>query len=333
MARLTWTLPLLALLGCPSDPAKDSGGGDDTDTNTGGCTVTIDETIPVDGSVDAYYRGDIEFHLSDADTTASIDTTIPGSMEVLEDGKTIIWRISQPLDCQTFYEATLNYCGGAATIGFQTSDLGCAPSVDTFQGNTYALNLADARIVDPPGIGSVLTTYLTTQILMGVVSDEGTDLQMLGAVALEDSTNQDYCNPTIDFPVADFTDRPFFSIGPQDTTFEVAGYSIPIQGLNITGTFAPDGSYIGGATLAGTIDTRPLAPLLDDSGDEGAICELAVNFGAECEPCPSDGKSFCLTLYADQIYADQVSGELTEVLGSDCAGCESGPPDPETCSG
>jgi hypothetical protein len=167
---------------------------------------------------------------------------------------------------------------------------------------------------------------------MGVVSDEGTELQMIGAVAVKGASSQDYCDPTIDFPAADFSERPFFSIGPQDTVFSIAGYEIPIQALNITGTFAPDGSYIGGATLSGTIDTRPLAPLIDDSGDEGAICTLAKNFGAACEPCPSDGKSFCLTMVIDQIFADSVDGVLVPVAGNDCPECESGAPDPKTCT-
>ena len=106
----------------------------------------------------------------------------------------------------------------------------------------------------------------------------------------------------------------------------MAGYNIEIADLEITGTMAADGSYFGGGTLAGSIDTRPLAPLLDDSGDPNAICALAINFGAACEACPADGEPYCLTLVADQIIAEGIEGSLTPVLGSNCAGCDLGPP-------
>ena len=156
----------------------------------------------------------------------------------------------------------------------------------------------------------------------------GSTVQMIGALAVKNSTRQDYCDPSIAFPEADFSANPFFSIGPQDTTFNVAGYAVDIEDLNITGAFAPDATFIEGATLSGTIDTRPLAGLIDPK-NEAAICELAANFQAECQPCPSDGAPFCLTLVANRIVGTLVDGSLVVVEGNDCEGCESGPPAPD----
>lgn len=330
--RSTIFLSLLALAACgtkttDSDNGGDNGGdnGADNGGNGSDCGVTV-TTSPSNGSTNAYYRGDIEFILSAADATATITTDIPGSQTTSSDGKRVIWQLSAPLSPNTQYSASLSYCGGTIDLAFTTSGIGAAVSpADQLVGKTYALDLAAANIVEPPGIGAVLSSYLTTQVLIGIDSVSGSDIQMLGALAIEDSNppTQDMCSPSIDFPSADFSGNPFFSIGPQDTTFSIAGYDIEIQSLNITGSFEATGDYIDGATLEGTIDTRPLAPLLDDTGNEGAICDLAVNFGAACEACPSDGGMFCLTLVANQIYADGVPGSLVTVSQAEADACGS----------
>jgi len=331
MTRSLLFLPLF-LAACGTD--KDGSATDDSSTQPS-CEVEIDSTVPASGAVDAYYRAPIEFSLSDADPTATITTDIPGSQTTSADGKTVIWTPTDALAPSTAYTVTLDYCGGNADLAFTTSALGTAiPDTSSLVGATYTIDLATARIVEPAGIGSVLTSQLQQSILVGVESVDASNIQMIGAIAAAGTTTQDYCTPTIPFPSADFTTAPFFTIGPRTTSLSVAGYNVEIQDLEITGTFAADGSYFGGGTLSGTIDTRPLAPLLDDSGNEGAICDLAVNFGAACEACPSDGGMFCLTLVADQITADAVSGgPLVEVDGSDCTGCETGPPaDDATCA-
>jgi hypothetical protein len=330
MTRLLLLLPF-ALFAC--DGGKDAA-NDDTSDSQPSCEIEIDSTVPASGAVDAYYRAPIEFTLSDADPTATITTDIPGSQVTSEDGKTIKWVPTDPLAPSTSYTVTLDYCHGSADLAFTTSALGTPiPDSSSLVGMTYTIDLANARIVEPAGIGSVLTSQLQQNILVGVQSVDASSIQMIGAIATDGTTTQNYCDPTIPFPAADFSAAPYFTVGPQTTTLSVAGYNVEIQDLEITGTFAADGSYFGGGTLSGTIDTRPLAPLLDDSGNEGAICDLAVNFGAQCQACPSDGEPYCLTLVADQITATSVSGTLSEVDGQDCTGCESGPPAPDaTCA-
>ncbi|MFN7142401.1 MAG: Ig-like domain-containing protein [Myxococcota bacterium] len=332
MHRSLLLLPLLVACSGGDDKGTDTAGGD-SGSDTNGCDVIVDSTLPASGAIDADYRAAIEFHLSDADPTATVSSSIAGTTTLADDNETVIFTPSAPLAPSTDYTVTLEYCGGTVDLGFKTSSLGTPlPDTNVLVGKTFALDLAGARIVEPAGIGSVLSSYLTQDILVGVDTVSATEINMTGAIGKEDASPpaQDFCTPTIDFPVADFDEQPFFQIGPQTTTLSVAGYSIEIGNLEITGTFASDASYFGGGTLSGTIDTRPLAPLLDDSGDEGAICDLAVSFGAVCEACPSDGEPFCLTLVADQIVAVEVEGtSLSEVAGSDCEGCESGPPAPD----
>lgn len=326
MNRLLF-LSALVLMGCPGGDEKDSGDtAGDLDTSADGCEIEVEETVPAPDAVDAYYRGTIEFRLDDPDPTAEIETDIPGVQSTNEAGDVIYWTPSEPLAPSTSYSATLHYCGGDAEINFTTSALGTElTDAQTLVGRTYVLDLQNARIVEPDGIGSVLTSYLTQDILVGVETVSDTKIQMVGAIGAEDASppRQEFCDPTIPFPEADFDESPFFVIGPEDTTLSVAGYSITIGELEISGTFAADASYFGGGTLSGTIDTRPLDGLVSDTGEPGAVCALATNFGAECEPCPNDGEAYCLTLVADQIVAEEISGTtLQQVEGNNCTGCE-----------
>ena len=70
------------------------------------------------------------------------------------------------------------------------------------------------------------------------------------------------------------------------------------------------------------MDTRPLAPLLDDSGAPGAICDLAVSFGAVCEACSDDMEPYCLGFYIDELTAMETSGTLVERTAADIAADE-----------
>lgn len=294
------------------------------DSGDEGCSVTIRSTTPTTGSADAYYRGAIEFELSATDPTAQIVTDIPGSQSVRGD-KTIVWTPSAPLDPSTSYEATLHYCGGDATIDFTTSALGRPLDVDESDlvGRTYNLALADARVVEPAGIGSLLGQYLTVDILVSVSSADAEQIEMIGTLSREDSDppTQDFCNPTIPFSAGAFGDSPYFRFAGEGQAVIVAsGYPVTIEDPEFSGTFAPDGSYFGGATLAGTIDTRAYDSLTGDAAEEGAVCELAPSFGVACEECPGrPDEVFCLGILIDSIQADEVGGvAVVGMSGYDC---------------
>lgn len=299
------------------------------DTAPVGCTITVDKTVPTSGATDFYYRSAVEFVLSDADSTATVSsTTFSGTQSASEDGKTIYFTPTEPLSPSTDYTVSISLCGGeqVADLSFRTSDLGGSMNDTGILANKgYNLDLAKARIVEPPNIGSVLGSVLTTPILIGVTSVSTDKIQMIGAIAKEGTTDQDYCTPSIDFPEADFSKAPFFEIGPEDTTITVSGAAIKINQLQVSGTFASDGSYFGGGTLSGSLDARDIATALPDLGDADALCGIIAGFGATCESCP-DGQAYCLSLVADQITATAISKGLEEVAGEDCPGCETGEP-------
>jgi len=322
---------ILTLAACSG---KDSDTGVDDTGVSGDCDVTVDETIPAANATDAYYRNAIEFKLSDPDATAVLSVDgVDGTSTLSEDQETVVFTPSSPLSSSTAYTATLDYCRSEpASIGFTTSELGGSVDPSSLIGRAYALDLSSGRIVIPEGVGEILGAYLEYTIFLSV-TDAGSDLSMIGALANEDDTSaQDYCAPTLDFPVADFSEAPYFQIGPETTTLAVAGFAITIDDLLVSGDFAPDGTWVGGAQLAGSIDTRPLVALLDDDPEAGedTVCELVAGFGVECIPC-SDGDSFCLDLLVLDLVAEEAGGlAVEEIAAEDChASCPDSVSNPE----
>ncbi len=296
--------------------------GDTGATSDGSCTTWV-RTTPLQGAVDAYYRGNLEFRLSAPDATATVSTDIPGFQRVSDDGRTVTWVLREPLAPNTAYSAALTYCGGEEVLNFRTSDLG-APVTDPsgLAGGVYAFSLADARIVEPAGIGGVFASWFTQTMLFGVESTQAGALTALLGVAGEGSDTQDYCGTTNAFEGVPFED-PYFELPEQDVVMTVAGATSVMERFVLTGTFASDGSAFGGGTMRYSVDTRPLAPLLDDSGNVGAICDLSASFGVACEPC-ADGEPYCLTFVADQFTGVRTPGPSLVRLDQAC--------DPSTCA-
>jgi len=303
----------LALVACKGPDDTETDTDTDTDTNTG-CTITASDAIPADGATNVYYRTTLEWTFSDADTSAAVTlatggTDVPGSGEWFDN--TYVWTPSAALDPSTTYDVNLSFCDGANSVdsSFTTSVVGTSVPEADITGAAYSLDLASGRFVQPAGVGALLQQQLTVEILIGIASISGTDLTLQGALA-EDGSNppvQDLCTESIDFPVADFSDNPFFEVGPQTTTLSVQGLEITIDDLFVSGAFAPDGSSISGAVLAGSIDTRPLVDLIEPGGDDDAVCLLVQTFGIACEPCTGGG-DFCLSLLVDSIQATEIAG-------------------------
>lgn len=318
---------LVAPLFLAACSTTDSGAKDSEDGTTPACETTIKGTYPADGAMDAYYRTTIEFELSEADTTAVVTAPFAGTQSTSEDGKTVIFTPTDALSASTSYDVTLDYCGGTATISFTTSALGGPVEASSLLGRTYLLDLSSATITEPPNVGDILKNYLTVGILTGVTEASQTSLTMLGALENGDTTgnDQDYCTPTIPFPAADFSGNPYFEIAGDSVVISVSDYDVELRNLKIGGTFAADGSYYGGATLEGTVDTRAFDSLA--GGETGAVCDLVSSFGVECEACAGDGEPYCLSIKARDIVANEVGGlEVVQIDGSDCAGCTAGVP-------
>jgi len=308
-------LPLVALslVACSKDEVTD-------DTADLGCEVEIRQTFPAIDAADFYYKGIIEFQLNKADDTAvlSIDG-VDGTSSLNARNDIVYFTPTADLSPSTTYTATLSYCTGDANVSFTTSALGTDldSSVD-LTATTYSLDLQSGRVVIPEGVGAVLQEYLDFQILVQPTSVENGEITLMGAVPDNSSepVNQDYCSPSIPFPAADFSNAPSFIFGPQSTTIDAAGYSITIDDLMISGTFSADGTWFGGATLAGEIDTRPLVPILfEGETDPNAICEFIEGFSVFCTPCQGDETiPYCLEIEAQDLIAEATGGPTVEYI-------------------
>jgi hypothetical protein len=298
----------LAIVGSLGGCGKDKDG----DSQTPACTTELTETVPAAGSSDAYYRAAIEARFDKADDTSMITlydaagNTVAGSQHRNDDATATYFTPDAPLEHSTAYTAEIMWCGMSETelVDFTTSSLG-EPLVDPSEvdGRTYLVDLQDARIAEPAGVGPLLALKLDQAILLTVSSVDATSLTMIGALTVDGGSTQDFCLPTIDFPKpADFTESPYWEVQADETILNVADNDVAIQDLVISGTFSADGATFGGGVLAGTIDTSLLGVILG-SEDPGYMCDLADDFGDECSKCP-DGSPYCLGLRLDQLVGD-----------------------------
>jgi hypothetical protein len=97
------------------------------------------------------------------------------------------------------------------------------------------------------------------------------------------------------------------------------GIEITVWSMNISGTFAPDGSRVGNVGLAGSLDIREVGPALSeaspiDLSDPDTACDTLILLGIECEPCPNEAADpYCLSLILSDIDAE-ATGETIEII-------------------
>ena len=136
---------------------------------------------------------------------------------------------------------------------------------------------------------------------------------ILGAQGYRDDLGnyqQSATEPTFDFPLSQWPEKPFFEVIAPTVDISVQGVSVSIYDFSLSGTFAPDGSSLGGAKVQGLGDTRNMGPLIGKD-DPGAICEQAASLGVSCTDCP-DGSPYCMFLSAIDVDGARVPGlELT----------------------
>lgn len=328
---------LVALAGCDN-----SAGDDDSSAGEEANCPLITETMPAANATDFFFRSNIVIDFNQA--PGSVDITladnagaaITGAASDSSSGRTHTFNPDTDLSPSAAYTATINFTDAdgnscdAASLDFTTGPYGNPVSnEDGILGATYDLDLSSATFVEPPGVGPILASQLGDVhiLFMGdpAASDLGAGLlHVLGSLGEEDGGNivQDTCNESLNFTygadgVAGTADdapadwnNPEFQVGPTDLTISFQGIEATINGLFIGGTFHPELDDIRGMVFEGTIDTRPLAPVLDPNGGEGAICDLVEEtIGTGCVPC-LDGEDFCLYLLAEDITANSVPTTL-----------------------
>jgi len=302
-------IPLvLVLTGCPvQDPT------DTEQPDTEACEVGIEGTYPTDGSSDAYYRGAVEFYLSEPDPTATVVAAFDGEQTTRDDGLTIVYTPTQPLEPTTAYEVSLDYCRGTPSISFTTSVLG-EPIDDpgAIRGRTWAYDLRDARFYQAGYLGDLLQTFAERVGLVSFVAIDGDTVDLRLAVADDnDPPGQDYCARTVDIRGVDFSSTPYFEFGPTDMEFNAYLGVVTLHEMTVQTTVAPNGAALEGMVISAVIDVRSVSDAVDM--DTGELCELLEVYGAPCEPCPEDAEPFCVSTAADRLGATAVAADVERI--------------------
>ena len=297
-----------------SDDSQDSGDSQDSDTGVP-CTTQVLELTPADGATGVYYR-DAVTAAFDGDGSTALFTLSGGPSEpyspAWSDGN-LKATFDMVLAPDTTYTFTASICDSSKSVSFTTSHLGTPIAMDPMdlKDVTWKFRLSDdAEITEPAFLDVLASQYVTQPLLVGVTYADATTIDLLGALGFYQETDATYYQDTTevpwDFPAADFTDSPYFSVTASDVlTLSYNGIAIPIQGFHLEGTIAEDASYIGEGKAWGLMDTRNAGAWVAQPGVESAVCDIASSAGVTCEAC-DDGEPYCMFIRAEHIHADQV---------------------------
>ncbi len=314
-------MSLGAITACGGEDGNDGTDETDTTTVTDTCDFDLNDQFPIDGDTDAYYRTTVEFTLGASDPTAVIALaadaggSVAGVSAVV--GNRVVFTPDASLTPGAGYTATLTWTCGTASSWFSVGEAGASlGDPASLVGRTYALDLAAGRFLEPEGVGDLLATFLTFDLLLGVTAADAAAIQFLGALS-DDSGAQDMCTESILFPqTADFTANPYFEVASSALPIEIEGFTAVINDLLLSGAFTPSGDAIVGAVLQGSIDTRALVEPLGFTGDS-AVCDLVATFLVECVECSDPPGPYCLTISVDNMVANEVPGVTLEELSSE----------------
>jgi len=294
--------------GCPAQPLETA---EDTAPV---CDISISETRPANGSEDAYYRASVEFQLTEPDPTAVVVADFDGVQSTRGDGSIIVYTPTVPLEPETNYTAGLEYCHGTPEIEFTTSSMGQPIDDPTdLMGNLYSINMLNARFLAGKEVAETATSLFDRRLLASVIAVEGDWLHLrLGKASEDDTGTQDYCARTVDLPAANFSNTPWFHLSANEVDFNAYASELSLLQFQLSGAFSQDGTSIGGISMQTYVDARDIARLVTGQTPD-SLCEIVGNLYIACEPCPTDGHSYCFALTFDSLSATVSDGELESV--------------------
>ncbi len=331
-----------ALAACNDDKGEETGNieetGDtgesgetgETDDETGDtnvvtpCETVATATTPEDEESGWYYRDPLFVTFSDDAAGATFALTDPAGTAVsLSEGWSdgnfqVTLTPDVPLAGNTTYTLHIEVCEYTGDLTFTTSAYGSPmeESADALVGKTYVLDLSKSEILQPEGLGLFLASYLTEPLLIGVNNADESLIGLVGAQGYKkaDGTYKQVGDDVWIFPDADFTTNPYFSASTPSIGIDYLDATITIESFELAGTFAPDGSAIGGGHAQGWGDTREMGPLLELGDDPGAVCEFidALGLGVSCSAC-ADGEPYCLFLEVEFDEAPLAEGLTIEI--------------------
>ena len=95
--------------------------------------------------------------------------------------------------------------------------------------------------------------------------------------------------------VADYSQNPYFSIGPTNIDIVLSGYPISIDNFFLSGIMEADGLHYQHGMVSGVIDARVLESVINFTADQ--LCNIFAGLGSDCQPC-SDAQAYCFEIEA-----------------------------------
>jgi hypothetical protein len=323
----------------------DDSGTDDDDSSTDDDDLhypALVEISPMPDQADFFYRSNLVAEFDIAPEVTSIilrdasGSTLSGNHELAGNGRVVTFDPSNDLTPSAAYTMTVEWSPSTPEhspldIAFQTSAVGLpVNNPQQLIGRTYAIDLAGATFVEPPGIGPILQSQMEGFSVLFTIPGEGTnfnagELDVMVAIGDSESgsTTQDWCAPTLhptagedgqigtwdDEPAS--WDNPEMSLTGDELPLTIQGVTSTVEDFLISGFFHPDLSGSAGGVFAGIIDTRPLVGALGSGEDKNGICDLAEStVGVPCISCTDDGDDtdevFCLSLRAVDLTSDLI---------------------------
>ena len=177
--------------------------------------------------------------------------------------------------------------GESGSVGTNNS----APPVEVdLTRRLYSIASDDIAIVEPSQMGAVKDQLFTSNLLIYGSDISGDRMQMVMALAGADG-QQSRCEPVRSMPTADWSENPYFVVGPGRVETSFGGTPAAFYDFTLSGVFARDGSAWTDGALSMTLDGRELAASLGTND----ICPLVESLGGACEAC-ADGNVSCVNL-------------------------------------
>jgi len=305
---------LLALPACQCNEDKDDTSDSQPDTD---CVAELVETTPEDGESGWYYRDPLRLQFSDAASDLATIALLDEAGDEQDIG--ISWESSdfvavvQPdasLAASSAYTIAVDVCEVESLATFSTSEYGSelAEQAASLEHNTYVIDFDEITFSEPENLELILSMLGVNPLLVGVAQADGETItlyvaegkkKVTGGYRQLDDGNAWWFDP------ADFSEQPYFYADQDELSLAYEDTSIPIRDFHIEGTFAADGSSIGGVSVSGVADTRYIAEQM--TGDPDYICDMVGDWGISCVAC-DDGLEYCVGILAEDVVTPLVVG-------------------------
>ncbi len=310
--------------GCSGDKGEVTPTGEtgDTDTTDPRCPNALLESYPEDGNSTVYAWSSVDMLLSRSDDEATITvadtsgTEVAGTLTRTEDDTRLTW-LPDGMMAAGDYTGTLEWTDcDTRTASFTVTDTGTTAVTDpsSLVGKTYVLDLTESRFVAPENIGAALTTQLEVKLLLGVLAVDGSGIDFLAGAETLEGGSQSLDAPTTRFDnAADFSGDPRFVVSTDSLGLVVEGDPITVTDLEMSGSFAADGSAIHGFRMRTTLDMRDLKDALEQNDDDGPCNLFAGSFEVFCTPCDNGEGDYCIDLVVADLTLPEAGYTMIEV--------------------